>query len=362
MGTEVSVVAPKNNKITRKYHSVFDSYLPRRPVCDGQGAFLQSELELIDPQLHAPLAWVTYPQDAVNRQGFNIDVEFASWTNSNFGSNGGSNGGKNWIGMESNDQEEIAVSIEKQVNVPGIWSKAASWTFPELSRSAKLGRPIDVDKLDAIQRDYNLQVDNQFYLGDPSKKLFGIANASAADGNTADWAVTQNANLVTGGWLALIASNPTTAGDIILADLAALDQQVWANSSYTSPATKFLIPSSVWRCLIVPLAISGVPIAMSVKDYFETTGSISASMGGPCRLAPRKWLNHVLTGNGFGNTLSTNRIVAYNDSEEYIRFEQGPLIATPVEVRGIRQKVTYYGALGGIEILYPSTVGYGNGA
>ena len=357
-----STIPSGGTGLTRKYHSIIDSdpsILASRPIVDSSGAFLQSELELLDPKLHLPLTWTTFSEDLLPRTGFTIDDEFVSWTNSTFGAtdNLGLNT-KSWLGLEGQDSPEIAVDIFKQVNAPGIWSKSASWTFVELSRAAKLQRPIDVDKLEAIQKAWNLDADNQAYLGDPKKNLFGIANASVADGNTKDWAVTESINSTLGGWAALLASSPSTAPDLILNDLRLLDEAIWANSGYTSPATRFLIPSSVWAILNIPLVITGVPIAMSIRNYFETTASIAASMGRKVTLVPRKWLNSSIPGTGYGNTLAYNRVVGYVDEYDYVRFEYTPLISTPIWVLGMRQAVTYYGNLGGVEIVYPGTVGY----
>ena len=141
-------------------------------------------------------------------------------------------------------------------------------------------------------------------------------------------------------------------------DLRDLDQKIWSNSQFTSPATKFLIPASVWSILNVPLAIAGAPLAISIKEYFEKFASISGSQGNRCQLVPRKWLVSGFGSNTYGNSLSSNRVVGYVDEYDYIRFEYTPLINTPVWIQGMRQSVTYYGNVGGVEIVYPSTVGY----
>ena len=351
--------------LQEKYHAVFDAHLAERPIVDSSGAFLQSELELIDPVLHYPLNITTFAEDISPRKGYTIDDEILSWTNSVYGTNGfASATGKSWLGMDAQDVGEVNVNIRKAFNQTGIWAHAASWTFIELSKSQKLQRPIDVDKLTALQIIWNQDVDNQAYLGDTTKGLFGLANADqttvTAAGSSIDWAV-QNINAaVTGSWASNYAASPTTAANLILNDLRALDNSIYNTSGWTKPATKFLIPSSVWSILNVPLAIAGVPVAMSIREYFEKQASIAASMGQPIKLVPRKWLNanSVIPGNTYGNGLSSNRVVGYSEDEDCVRFEYTPLLHTPVEVRGLRQQVIYYGGLGGVEILRPGTVGY----
>lgn len=346
--------------LKEKYAQLFDSYLPSRPILDGTGAFLQSELELIDPQLHLPLSITTFAEDLLPRQGLTIDDEFASWTNSIMGTNGTQSvTGKSWLGLEGQDAPDQSINIRKAVNEIGIWARSATWTQVELSRSQKLQRPIDVDKLQALQLTWNLDVDNQAYLGDTAKGLFGLANASVSDGNTADWAVTQNTNAINGGWAALFASNPTTAAQLILNDLRDLDNKIYNNSGWTSPATKFLIPASVWSLINIPLAIAGVPIAISIREYFEKN-AIAASEGKTVKLVPRKWINSTVPGNTYGNNLSTNRVIGYTPDYENVRFEYTPLQHTAITINGMRQSVTYFGGLGGVEIIKPSTIGYMN--
>lgn len=348
--------------LKQKQAAIFDSYLPNRPVLDSTGAFLQSELELLDPTLHLPLSLTTYAEDVLPRQGLTIDDEFASWTNTIIGTDGTSSvTGKSWLGVEADDAPDQTINIRKAVNTLGIWSRKATWTMVELSRSQKLQRPIDVDKLQALQLGWNLDVDNQAYLGDSTKGLFGLANASVADGNTADWAVTQSTNAITGGWAAAFASNPVTAAPLILNDLRDLDNKIYNNSGWTSPATKFLIPASVWSILNMPLAIAGVPVAISIREYFEKSAAIAASEGKTVTLVPRKWVNSTVPGNTYGNNLSANRVVGYSPDYDHVRFEYTPLLHTPVWVHGMRQSVTYYGGLGGIEIVRPSTIGYISG-
>ena len=347
--------------LKQKYASLFDAYLPTRPIFDSTGAFLKSELELLDPTLHLPLSWTSFAEDLLPREGLTIDDEFASWTNSVFGSPGSfSTTGKSWLGVEAQDSAEVGVDIRKAVNEIGIWSKSASWTFVELSRSQKLQRPIDIDKLTALQQIWNLDTDNQAYLGDPTKGLYGLANADVASGNTADWAVTNSTNAAAGNWVAAFTSNPSTAGDTILNDLNILDQSIYTNSGWTAPATKFLVPASVWYTLNQPLAINGSPIAVSVKDWFETH-SIAASQGKKVQILPRKWLSSTIPGSNYGNNLSANRVVGYTDEYDFVRFEYTPLLHTPVWIQGMRQSVTYYGGLGGVEIVRPSAIGYING-
>lgn len=340
---------------------VFDSdgFTSRaRPIVDSTGAFLAGELELIDPTLHLPLRKITFAEDLQPRQGLTVTDEWASWTNSYDFSNGSlSVTGKPWVGQTSQDAPTVSTNIIKQGNQLGAIKLVASWTQLELMKSQRLQRPIDVDRLVALENQWGDILDNQAYLGESAKNLYGIANATTSDGNTNGWAVTQIASAVTGSWASNYASSPTTAAQLILNDLRALDNAVYNNSGWTSPATKFLIPAAVWSIVNVPLAIAGVPVAISIREYFEKFAAIAASEGKTVTLVPRKWLSSSIPGNSYGNTLSSNRVVAYSPDYENVRFEYSPLVNTGVTVFGDEQRITYFGAVGGIEIVRPSTIG-----
>ena len=44
-----------------------------------------------------------------------------------------------------------------------------------------------------------------------------------------------------------------------------------------------------------------------------------------------------------------------------MRYPLVPLQRTPIEFRGIYQLTYYYGRLGQMEVVYPETLGYGDG-
>ena len=108
-----STIPGGSTGLTRKYHSIIDStpsHLLNRPIVDSSGAFLQSELELLDPKLHLPLTWTTFSEDLLPRAGFTIDDEFVSWTNSTFGATDNlGTATKSWLGLEGQDSPEVAV-------------------------------------------------------------------------------------------------------------------------------------------------------------------------------------------------------------------------------------------------------------
>ena len=356
-----------NRILTRqeKYIQLFDedksgNYVAshRRPIYDSNGAFLIAELGNIDTQLHLPLEKVTFGEDVSPRLGVQVTDEVQEWTNT-YGSVNGTGGitGKPWVNQGAQDAANVdSTTVMFKQNVYNI-KLAVSWTELELMKAQRLQRPIDVDRITILEKHWANILDHQAYLGDTTKSLFGLANADASYGCTADWAVNSVNNAPTGGWNALIVSSPTTAAELILADLFYLDQQVYNNTMWTTPATKFLIPASVWQALNTPLMISGVPVAMSIREYFEKH-AIAATEGKTVTLAPRKWLNATIPGNTFGNNLVHNRVVAYSNDYDFVRFEYSQLANSPVTFWGDRQTITYYGTVGGCEFVNPTVFSY----
>lgn len=76
--------------------------------------------------------------------------------------------------------------------------------------------------------------------------------------------------------------------------------------------------------------------------------------GAPLEIVSCKWLSGAGTG-------GKDRIVAYTQREEFVRYPLVPLAATPVTQHGTEFDVTYYGTLGEIEIVYPTTLAYCDG-
>jgi hypothetical protein len=70
-------------------------------------------------------------------------------------------------------------------------------------------------------------------------------------------------------------------------------------------------------------------------------------------------------GAGAGGTIGTadghDRMVAYTQEEQFVRFPMVPLARTPIQYDSIYHKCTYYGRLGVVEVVYPETVAYRDG-
>ncbi|SEI98808.1 hypothetical protein SAMN04244579_02711 [Azotobacter beijerinckii] len=304
---------------------------------DSSGVFLIGELERLDQNLHGPLASVTWSRDIMLREDVSIADEVSSFTNSTFAAVGGTSpNGKAWIGKDSSAIASLSLDIGKTANPLTLWGMELSWTLPELASAQQLGRPVDAQKYSGMQLKYNMDIDEQVYIGDTDLGITGLVNASG---------VTNVSNAVTGTW-------GTATPAQILADVNELLNSVWAASGYAiCPRELRLDPLSYSRLVSRIVSDAG---NISVLEFLRVNSLSNSVNGVPLNIQPLKWL----TSRGAG---STNRMVAYTNEQDRVRFPLVPLQRTPLEYRGIRQITTYYGRMGVVELVYPETVGYRDG-
>lgn len=304
---------------------------------DSTGAFLQGELEVIDQSLHLPLNIVTFHEDVEPRKDLTIADDWSSWTNSNYASLGGPNStGKSWAGKRANGVPAVELDIQKTTQEVFLWEKGVDWTIIEIEQAQKLGRPVDLQKVIALQTLWNQELDSQVYLGDSDLAgSYGLANSTLVSNST---------NAVVGGWA-------TASATQIYNDVRELEESVYQVSGYAAAPTKLLVPAALYSYLLQPMVIGGVPVANSIKEYIARNSLCMAINRVELDIVPRKWLN---TGHG----LSTNRMVAYTPKYDFLRMPWTPLQHTAIEYRGIFMLTSYYSRIGSIELVYPSSIGY----
>lgn len=317
---------------TRDGHMTFDAQ-----TIDSTGVFLVGELERLDQTLHGPLATVTWSRDIQLREDVSIADEVSSFTNSTFAAVGGtSTTGKSWIGKDSTSIASMALDIGKTPKPLTLWGMEVSWTLPELASAMQLGRPVDSQKFTGLQLKHNMDTDEQVYIGDTELGETGMVNSSV---------VTNVSNAVTGNW-------GTATEDQILADVNDLLNSTWAASAFAVCPAELRLPPLKFSQLVTRKVSSAGNI--SIIEYLRINSLTNALTGRPLNIQPLKWL----TGRGASGT---DRMMAYTNEKDRIRFPLVPLQRTPLEYRGIRQITTYYGRLGVVEVVYPETVGYRDG-
>ena len=320
----------------------FDSH-----TVDSAGVFLIQELERLDQTLHMPLASVTWSRDIDLREDVSIADELSSFTNSSFASAGGpSPSGKSWIGKNATEIGGISLDIGKTASPMTIWGMNLDWTIIELQAAQQLGRPVDAQKMAGMQMKWQMDTDEQVYIGDATitdsagNPLTGMVNSSSAK-------VAVITNAITGNWR----TAPATP-DQVLNDVNTLLNLSWAATGYAICPGELRLPPLEFTWLVNQKISSAGNI--SILEYLKANSLCNSINGRPLNIQPLKWL----VGRGAGGT---QRMMAYTKDPLRVRFPMVPLQRTPLEYRGLYQSTTYYGRLGAVEIPYGETMAYMDG-
>jgi hypothetical protein len=322
---------------------------------DSTGAFLVGELERLDMTLHEPLAAVSWGRDIDLREDVTIADEVSSFTTSTYGSAGGLGAGnsigngKSWIGKDTTQITGIDVDIAKTPQPLRPWGLELKYTILELESAARIGRPIDQQKYMAMQLKYQMDVDEQVYIGDTSLGDTGLLNSASVT----------PVNVVAGA--SGSTSWQTKSPDEILADVNNALTTNWQNAAWAVMPSRILIPPAQYGYI----ATAKVSLAgnISILQYILQNNLLATARGAKLEIYPAKWC----IGAGAGGTIGTistpshDRMCVYVKEKDRIRYPMTLLQRTPVQYDGIYHKSTYFGRLGVMEVVYPETLGYYDG-
>lgn len=316
---------------------------------DSAGAFLIGELERLDPMIHEPLVSVTWDRDVNLRTDVQMGDENSSYTVSTFGSVGGAApAGISWAGKATTTIARANVDIGKIINPLTLWAEEVSYTVPELQSAQLTGRPIDSQQLSALNLKHQMDTDQLVYVGDTAVGATGLVNHTL---------MTNVANVANGAGGTPQWVNKTP--DEITADFNELLTSVWASSGYKAPPNKVLVaPNPFGYLATTKISEAG---NVSILKYVQENNVFTAQMKQDIEILPLKWLDKANI-NGPGAAAATyDRMVAYTQREEYVRFPLVPLQAMQPQYRGIWVATPYYGRLGRVELVYPETMGARDG-
>jgi hypothetical protein len=299
-------------------------------------------LERLDQTMHDPLVAVTWQRDIMLREDVTIADESSSFTNNSFATPGGINpGGKSWISSTTNGISGVAVDIGKTTSPLTLWGKEIKYSIPELESSQKLGRPIDASKYQALMLAHQMDTDEMVYIGDTNLGVTGLVNRTT---------VPTIQNVPNGAGASPLWVNKTP--DEMLDDVNSLLNAVWAASGWALMPSKLLLPPTKFSYLVSQKVSSAGN--MSILQFLKENSLCNASNGTPLDIQPVKWL----TGRG---SAGADRMTAYTNAKDRVRYPLVPLQRTPLEYRSIYHQTTYYGRLGVTEMVYPETIGYADG-
>lgn len=304
-----------------------------KATADAAGAFLVGELERLDQTLNLPLVSYKWSRDMPLRSDVSIADELSSFTNTDLAAAGGVNpNGKNWIGKNSTAIPTTNLYIEKTAQPLTLWGMELGWTLPELASAQQLGRPVDAQKYDAMQLKWNMDVDEQVYIGDTDLGITGLLTLAQVTPIAA-----------AGAWTA------TTDPDVIVQDINLLLSSAWVSSGYAMCPRKVGMAPELFGLLASKKVSSAGNIA--VLEYVKINCIAFQENGEPLEIVSMKWASK-------RGAAGAHRLVAYTQDEKYIRFPLVPMLNTPLEHRGIYQLTTYYGRIGQTETPYGNTIAY----
>lgn len=261
---------------------------------DSSGAFLIHELERLDQTLNLPLTSQTWSRDIQLREDVSIADEISSFTNTTFAAAGTPNAnGKNWISPLATAIAGVNVDIEKKGFPLELWGMELGWTVIELNAAAQVGRPIDTQKYDGMQLKWNMDTDEQVYIGDSAKGAKGLLNLSQVTPTNA-----------TKTWA-------TSTADEIRASINQVLSNAWARSAYSKVPEDLLIPPEQYSFIASTIVSSAGN--QSLLTYLETNTIAYHQNGKPLNIRPVKWMK----GRGVGGT---DRMVAYTNDKKFVRF------------------------------------------
>lgn len=316
---------------------------------DSAGAFLIGELERLDPMIHEPLVSMTWDRDLDLRTDVQMGDENSSYTVSSFGSVGGAApAGISWAGKATTTIARVNVDIGKIVNPLTLWAEEVSYTIPELQSSQLTGRPIDAAQLSGLNLKHQMDLDQMVYVGDTAVGATGLVNHTLMV-NVA------NVPNGAGGLPQWVNKTP----DEITADFNELLTSVWASTGYKAPPNKVLVAPNPFGYLTTQKI--GDAAQTSVLKYVKENNVFTAQMGTPIDIVPVKWLDKANLNGPGGAAATYDRMLAYTQDPNYVRFPMVPLQATQPQPRGIWLATPYYGRVGRVELVYPETVGARDG-
>ena len=122
------------------------------------------------------------------------------------------------------------VDIGKDGNPLNLWGMELGWTVVELAAAQQVGRPIDTQKYDGMQLKWQMDNDEQVYIGDDALGLKGLANLIGVTLNNAPktWANSTN--------------------DEILDSVNSILSNAWAASGYSVVPSDLRIPPEQYLC------------------------------------------------------------------------------------------------------------------
>lgn len=263
-------------------------------------AFLQSELEKLDPLLREPLTNTTYPRDIEIESGGGW-VEATSAFNVDYAVTGGQADG---VGGIQNNIRRIQADFSKDLYKVMPYEVAMSVKIQDQLRGAVTGRSIEQVYDDGIRLDYDKYMDINTYLGQQSYGTTGLVN----DPNVVATSVAQGASTKT-EW-----KNKTP--EEILRDVNEAITDAWAAAQYDNSAIPnhiLIDPANYAYINMTPLTVAGVQGGISIMKYLMEN-NIATLKGVDLFIGECRFCEKVGTG-------QKNRMICYVNNKRFVGMD-----------------------------------------
>lgn len=314
---------------------------------DSALAFYINQLDNLDKRLYMPLTSVSWGRDIKLRAGISMSNESTSFIQSAFAaagslaqSSGSSGGGMPWISPETMAIPGVSIDGTRVVTPLRLLAREISFTSVELDRSQLTGQPIDAQKTDALNILYQMNTDQMVYIGSSDVGALGLLNSTQVTAG----------NVVNGAGGSPLWVNKTP--DEILADVNTLVESTWSASAFAVCPSDLLLPPFQFSYIASQKVSSAGNV--SILEFLRQNSISNQINGKPLNIQPVKWL----TGRGSG---STDRMLAYTNDEQRVRFPMVPIRRETAYYQGIRFTAPYLWAFGEVEFVYPETLQYADG-
>lgn len=313
---------------------------------DSTLAYYVNQLESFDQTLHQPLVEVSWGRDIQLRGNVSLANESTSFTRQGFAAGGTGNAkltkgpAKPFISANSTAIPGVSVNGEKLVTPLRPLAREIGFTFIELQRSQLLGQPIDQQQMFALQQLYQMETDAMVYIGDTEVGAEGLVNSSLVTVSSAP-------NGASGSPLW---ANKTPAE--ILADVNSILQLSWAAAGFAVCPAELRLPPAQYSLISTQLISTAG--STSILKYLSENCIANNINGKPLNIQPLKWLTQA------GGS-SADRMVAYTNDVNRVRFPMVPIQRQTSYYKGIHFLCPYVYAFGEVEFVYPETVRYMDG-
>lgn len=272
----------------------------------GGMAYLESELEKLDPMLREPLVNSTYTRDIIVESGGGW-VEYISSFNVDYAATEGLGGSRGGV---SNGIQYVQANISKDITKVREFKAGLSVKFEDMQKGIAVGRNLENLLNNGVRMLYDRYMNNAVYLGAPEEDMFGLIN----NPNVAAVFVDQNAAGNSTEW-----DNKTA--EEILADVDAAIYAGWAGAEFDDAAipNHILVDPESFRLLNNRvMTVAGTTGAISILNYL-LQNNIARANNVDLHIYPCRYC----TGAGVDGS---NRMVAYRNEARFCN------IHVPVEL------------------------------